>query len=131
MTPEERVSYFTEGSFSPEFVAQQMAQDGESFIFIVPHSRLWLRVRLSFQNSKEWKAFRNQFLEKHPDCARCGKKADIVHHRNFYTLNSRVVEEGFLEGLRHEERFGSLCFDCHYQVHEELIITEKEMVSHG
>lgn len=38
------------------------------------------KERAAFYHSKEWKALRNSFLNKHPFCKECGKFAKIIDH---------------------------------------------------
>lgn len=84
------------------------------------HTKIWISLRRSFHDSKEWKQFRLQWLQTHPKCVRCGRTDGIlhVHHAGNYNLDRTVMEEGFLEGLKHPERFETLCSGCHYNLHE-------------
>ena len=69
----------------------------------------------SFYSSEEWNRFRASWLQKYPLCHRCGKTKETmqVHHRIGYNLSRTIIEEGFLEGLKHPERFWTLCRRCH------------------
>jgi tetratricopeptide (TPR) repeat protein len=93
---------------------------------IIKHNDKWIRLRKSFNDSKEWHQFRLQWLQTHPACVRCGRTDGVlqVHHAGEYSLDSTVMEEGFLEGLEHPERFETLCVKCHYQEHMPLILNE-------
>lgn len=94
---------------------------------VIVHDKRWMRLRNSFHGSNEWKSFRNRWLTENPVCARCGKSGGIfqVHHKPPYNLDSTVLEEGFLEGLKHSERFETLCRDCHKGKHADTIEYEK------
>ena len=92
---------------------------------IIVHDKKWIKLRRSFRKSKEWEEFRLNFLKKHPKCNRCRKKAKVVHHISPFTLDTTVIHEGFLFGLKFENRFEALCGDCHYLEHEDLIESEK------
>ena len=93
----------------------------------IDHDQRWIRLRNSFHGSREWREFRLRWLEEHPACARCGWTDSLlqVHHAGIYTLDKTVFDEGFLEGLRHPERFRTLCGDCHKEVSAPLITVEK------
>lgn len=97
---------------------------------IVVHDRAWKRLRGSFNNSTEWREFRLEWLAEHPACVRCGQMDGIlqVHHVGLDTLDMTVMEEGFLEGLKHPERFETVCQDCHYLGHLSLINGEKMLI---
>ncbi len=97
---------------------------------IVVHDRAWKRLRGSFNNSTEWREFRLEWLTEHPVCVRCGQMDCIlqVHHVGLDTLDMTVLEEGFLEGLKHPERFETVCQDCHYLGHLSLINGEKMLI---
>jgi hypothetical protein len=90
------------------------------------HTKIWIKMRDSFHDSKEWKQFRLQWLQAHPACVRCGRTDGVfqVHHAGHYNLDRTVIEEGFLEGLKHPERFETLCSGCHYKEHEFIISEE-------
>jgi len=94
---------------------------------VIRHHQKWFLLRASFYRSEEWKRFRLQWLQDHPACVRCGRTDGIlqVHHAGHYNLDHTVMEEGFLEGLKHPERFETLCQDCHYKEHENLIAVEE------
>jgi 5-methylcytosine-specific restriction endonuclease McrA len=38
------------------------------------------------------------------------------------------MAEGFLEALKHPERFETTCWDCHQKVHADLIEAERGMM---
>lgn len=96
----------------------------------ISHDKRWIRIRNSFHGSKEWGEFRRRWLEKHPACARCGRTDSVlqVHHTGPYTLDRTVLDEGFLEGLRHPDRLETLCRDCHKNEHGVLILVEKDFL---
>jgi hypothetical protein len=79
--------------------------------------------------SKDWRHFREKYLGEHPRCARCGQPANVVHHTGFFTLDTTVINFGFLEVLEHPECFEALCNDCHYQEHKPLIEAEKAQLT--
>jgi tetratricopeptide (TPR) repeat protein len=92
----------------------------------IPHSKIWISLRKSFYGSNDWKQFRIQWLQKYPVCVRCGRTDVVlqVHHAGQYSLDNTVIDEGFLEGLKHSERFETLCVECHYHEHKPLILHE-------
>ena len=96
----------------------------------VIHDIAWIRLRSSFYGSREWKEFRLEWLAEHPACVRCGRMDGIlqVHHAGLTSLDETVMEEGFLEGLKHPERFETICRDCHELDHQELIKSEREII---
>jgi len=96
------------------------------------HDERWIPLRDSFYHSKEWKQFRLQWIQAHLTCERCGCTDGVlqVHHRGSYTLDNTVLGEGFLEPLRHPERFETICKDCHYKEHEALIGNEAKIRKH-
>lgn len=49
-----------------------------------------------------------------------------VHHAGLNTLDMTVMEEGFLEGLKHPEHFEAIRRDCHELEHQGLIKSERE-----
>jgi len=89
----------------------------------VKHDERWIRIRCSFCKSKEWKQFRFQWLQAHPACVRCGRTDGVlqVHHTGCYHLDHIVLGEGFLEPLKHPERFGTLCVGCVQKEHADFI----------
>lgn len=93
---------------------------------VIVHDETWIKLRTSFYDSREWREFRQVWLAEHPACTRCGRTDGIlvVHHTDDYTVDSTVIDEGFLEGLRHPERFETLCNDCHQEMHIDLRIAE-------
>jgi 5-methylcytosine-specific restriction endonuclease McrA len=93
---------------------------------VIRHTNIWINLRKSFNYSEEWAHFRMQWLQTHPACVRCGRTDVVlqVHHAGQNSLDSSVMEEGFLEGLKHPERFETLCVECHYQEHKPLILNE-------
>jgi hypothetical protein len=114
-----RMAALREGRFRP-FRGKEIIETR----FLIPHTPLWIKARTSFYKSAEWKTFRQSFLEQHPQCARCGAKAQQVHHVPPFNLDATVIKEGFLEGLKHPDRFESICLDCHEREHEDLIKSE-------
>ena len=96
----------------------------------VIHDIAWIRLRSSFYGSREWKEFRLEWLAEHPACVRCGRMDGIlqVHHAGLTSLDETVMEEGFLEGLKHPERFETICRDCHELDHQGLIKSEREII---
>lgn len=58
---------------------------------------------------REWTAIRDRFLREHPLCERCGRRAEVVHHR----IPKR---EG---GGDDPANLASLCQSCHMKVHGE------------
>lgn len=88
---------------------------------IILHTREYIKVRDSFYGSKEWKDFRDFFLQLFPTCGKCGKPADTVHHKAQYAIDLTLVKEGLLKPLKDFTRFESLCHDCHYKSHKSLI----------
>lgn len=93
---------------------------------VIVHDETWIKLRTSFYDSREWREFRQAWLAEHPACTRCGRTDSIlvVHHIGDYSLDSTVLEEGFLEGLRHSDRLETLCNDCHQEEHIVLRIFE-------
>lgn len=82
----------------------------------------WQRVRNSFYQCKEWRAFRlNLIAERGGKCEECNKTAVILqcHHR--INIASRVVKEGFLSALEHKEDFSIICMECHVGEHIAII----------
>ena len=109
-----------------EFFNGFVSQDSGSWKKKIKHNDKWIRVRNSFTNCKEWDYFRLQWLQTHLTCVRCGRTDGVlqVHHAGHYNQDSVVMEEGFLEGLKHPERFETLCEACHYAKHMGLIKSE-------
>ena len=96
---------------------------------VIRHDRRWIQLRNSFHMSREWKDFRRAWLADHPACVRCGRTDGLlqVHHAGTDTLDHTAFDEGFLEALRHPERFKTLCGDCHKEGHAYMIEAEKEL----
>lgn len=94
----------------------------------ISHDQRWIRLRNSFHGSNEWKEFRSRWLTENHTCARCGRTDGVlqVHHIDSYTLDRTVMDEGFLEGLKHPERFETVCLDCHKDEHAAMIEAEKK-----
>jgi len=90
------------------------------------HDETWIKLRTSFYDSREWREFRQAWLAEHSACTRCGRTDGIlvVHHTGPYSLDNTVLNEGFLEGLRHPDRLETLCNDCHQEMHIGLRIAE-------
>lgn len=69
---------------------------------------------LSFYKSKEWIKCRSSFLKsKHWLCERCGKAANIVHHKKYitpYNINDPNITLSW-------DNLEALCQDCHNKVH--------------
>lgn len=93
--------------------------------WIVPHTPFWVKVRASWMQSKVWKEFSKAFRAEHPDCALCGAPCFCTHHRGRHTLDHTVIWHGFLEALEHPEYFETLCSDCHYKGHRQMIESER------
>jgi hypothetical protein len=93
---------------------------------VIVHDETWIKLRTSFYDSREWREFRQAWLAEHPACTRCGRTDGIlvVHHTDDYTVDSTVIDEGFLEGLRHPERLETICNDYHQEIHIDLRIAE-------
>jgi len=93
---------------------------------VIVHDHTWVKLRTSFYDSREWREFRLRWLEEHPACTRCGRTDGIlvVHHIGDYSLDHTVLDEGFLKGLIHPERFDTTCNDCHQEMHIGLRIAE-------
>jgi len=107
-----------------ELILLRPGEDGHGVTwrrFIVYDER-WIRLRRSFIQSPEWRAFRLAWLDEHPACARCDRTYGSlhIHHVSPYTLRLTVLDEGFLEGLRHPERFKTMCGDHHIESHPGL-----------
>lgn len=67
-----------------------------------------------FYNSSLWKRTRKNYLESvHYICERCGKPADIVHHRKHINL-SNINNLNILIGFDNLE---ALCLNCHNKEH--------------
>lgn len=124
MTPDERFDFFSVmvlfGAFDPE-----SDQPFGGAIPKIPHNEIWLKVRRSFFRSIEWKTFRFAYLRQNSICNRCGQIATVVHHKPPYTLDSTVIQEGFLGPLKFTDRFEALCKECHYREHMALIESEQ------
>jgi 5-methylcytosine-specific restriction protein A len=56
----------------------------------------------------EWNKIRNEFIRYYPHCARCGAKAEIVHHK--------VAREQGGDGWNN---LMSLCRRCHSKIHAD------------
>ena len=97
---------------------------------LIVHDERWIKIRSSFYGSREWKEFRRAWLEKHPACVQCSRTDGIlqVHHTGFNTLDMTVLDEGFLEGLHHPERFETICYDEHQEKHSHLIEAERRIL---
>lgn len=96
----------------------------------ITHTGKWIRLRNSFTNCKEWDRFRLQWLETHPICVRCGRTYNNglqVHHAGYFNQDNVVMEEGFLKGLDHPERFETLCATCHSTLHKGMISIESNV----
>ena len=93
------------------------------------HTLFYISVRGSFYRSREWKTFRAFFLQCFPICSRCGKPADQVHHLE--TIDTTVIEKGFLALFGDYRLFSSLCQDCHYEEHLGTIAYEEEIIKIG
>lgn len=107
---------------------------------VIKHTPYWIKVRASFYTSKEWKTFTKRFIaESNHICSECKRKIEKgfksrfdenygvclqTHHAN--TLDTTVIEHGFLEGLTHKENFSLICSDCHTQKHIFMIVAERE-----
>ena len=94
---------------------------------IAIHDELYIKARDSFYRSKEWKNFRQAFLERYPLCQRCGKQAVHVHHIEGFEIDSTILRDGFLKPLEDWKRFEAICGECHFMQHEELIKYEKQL----
>ena len=111
-----------------ELVILKPGEDGHGVTwrrFIVYDER-WVKLSRSFIQSPEWREFRRAWLEAHPVCARCGLTDGLfhVHHVGPYALRLTVLVEGFIEGLRHPERFETMCGDHHIEQHPGLTAGE-------
>jgi len=84
---------------------------------ICPHTDDYIKVRGSFTHSPEWRRFRQKFLEAHPVCERCGRKADSVHHRESYRVEVTLIAWGFRWVFARPECCEALCTECHYAGH--------------
>lgn len=93
---------------------------------VIVHDETWIKLRTSFYDSREWREFRQAWLADNPECTRCGRidSSNTVHHIGDYSLDHTVLEEGFLESIKHKERLETLCYDCHQEEHIELRIAE-------
>ena len=118
MTPEQRGAMLL-----PEGIGVGQQVDGQ-MMWTCEHTPVYLRARRSFEHSPQWKQFRQEFLEEHPVCARCGKKATVVHHRDNYTVDVTLIAWGFQWIFKRPECCQALCAECHYAGHERLIQAE-------
>jgi hypothetical protein len=82
----------------------------------------WVKIRNSFYQSKEWRAFRQTIIkERGNKCEKCKKQVTsfIIHHKR--NIGMVVVEEGFLNELKHMDRFTVECRECHEDEHGSYI----------
>ena len=82
----------------------------------------WVKIRNSFYQSKEWRAFRQEIIkERGNKCEKCKKQVTsfIIHHNR--NIGFVVVEEGFLNELKHMDRFTVECRECHEDEHSAYI----------
>jgi len=93
---------------------------------VIVHDETWIKLRTSFYDSREWREFRQAWLAEHSVCTRCGRTDGIliVHHTGDYHIDLTVINEGFLESLRHPERLETLCNDCHQEISIDFRIAE-------
>jgi len=110
-----------------EFYSLGEIEQNFTLVKVIGPSREWTRLRNSFYGSREWREFRLGWLAEHSACARCDQTEGSlrVHDVGQNALRLTVLEEGFLEGMRHPERFETICSECHYQEHALLIMGEQ------
>jgi 5-methylcytosine-specific restriction endonuclease McrA len=72
-----------------------------------------------FYNSTVWRRCRDGFLNiKLGICERCGKPAEVVHHKVFITpnnINDTAITLNY-------ENLEALCHDCHNKLHNKVEI---------
>lgn len=67
-----------------------------------------------FYNSKAWKRTRRLYLlSVNFICERCGKPADVVHHKNYINLEN--IND--FNTLLSFDNLEALCMDCHNKEH--------------
>ncbi len=97
----------------------------------VLHDQNWIKMRNGFYQSAEWKKFRLNWIETNKTCVKCHRgKEEVtlqVHHTGKYALDMTVMKEGFLESLKHPERFETMCRECHFNEHQGLVNFEKNI----
>ena len=62
-----------------------------------------------------WRALRDAFITEHPFCEKCGRLAELVHHR--------VEHKGDVALFYSEANLSSLCTVCHNQEHRRGAVT--------
>jgi len=71
-----------------------------------------------FYKSKAWQEVRQAyFIYRHGICERCGKPADIVHHKIYLTpenINDPSISLNF-------DNLELLCIDCHNKEHSSKL----------
>ncbi|WP_333861925.1 HNH endonuclease [Clostridium sp.] len=72
------------------------------------------KYALNFYRSKEWVKCRNGFMQsKNYICERCGKAADIAHHKKHITpqnINNPNITLNW-------DNLQALCIECHNVIH--------------
>lgn len=63
------------------------------------------------KQNKVYFIYRNLYLNNHPDCEICGRKATQIHHKR----------GRFQERLVDMEYFMSVCYNCHEWIHRNPI----------
>lgn len=102
--------------------------DGVKLGKVLKHTPEYMKARNSFYRSKEWVVFRTGMLSDNSVCSVCGGLATQVHHKDteddINTIDSTLLEYGFLYTLQDKTKFEPICQECHYQHHKELIGAE-------
>lgn len=70
-------------------------------------------------NSKKWKTIRNEYINEHPVCERCGQQATTVHHIRRFSqgLNKKEIEQLAYD----KNNLMSLCMKCHLSEHRRTL----------
>jgi len=120
MSPEER------GQMFPHVLYEEHG----AIYAVAKHTLEYIKLRTSFNGSKEWREFSRTLRTERGFCARCGQVKDDAHplqtshgHELGETVDSTFIQHGFLYALK-PENFEVLCALCHIKDHPGVVLSD-------